>query len=122
MSLPATETLKPASSLELQKISRLPEDFTTAVVSHYCSMEFGGFGVGAKLINNDALNNLVYRLHSNRGTARIVPISSEITINEWFDIIILTPDAVTGTGQLEIDIVPFNEAKRKNTGLGGFRG
>jgi len=113
MSLPAIETLKPASSLELQKISRLPEDFTTAVVAHFCSMEFGGFGVGARIINNDAAANLVYRLHSNRGTARIVPPSSEITINEWFDIIVLTPDAATGTGQLEIDVVPFIEAMRR---------
>jgi len=112
MSLPAIETLKPASSLELLKISRLPEDFTTTVVSHFCSMEFGGYGVGARIINNDTLNNLTYRLHSDRGTARIVPISSEVVINEWFDIIVITPDAVTGTGQLEIDVVPLNEARR----------
>lgn len=113
MSLPSIESLKPASSLELQKISRLPEDFTTAVVAHYCSMEFGGFGVGAKIINNDGVNTLTYRLHSNRGTARIIPVNSEVTILEWFDIIVITPDAVTGAGQLEIDIVPFEEAKRK---------
>ncbi len=110
MSLPEIQRLKPAASLELKKISRLPEDFTTAVIAHFCSMEFGGFGVGAKIINNDSANNITYRLHSNRGTARIVPISSEITINEWFDIIIITPDPVTGSGQLELDIVPFSEA------------
>jgi len=113
MSLPPPETLKPASSLELIKISRLPEDFTTAVVSHFCSMEFMGYGVGARIINNDAAANLVYRLHSNRGTARVVPPSSEVVINEWFDIIILTPDAVTGAGQIEIDVVPFKDARRK---------
>jgi len=76
-------------------------------------MEFGGYAVRAKIINNDALNTITYRLHSNRGTARIVPISSEIIINEWFDIIVITPNAVSGMGQLEIDVVPFNEALKK---------
>jgi len=79
---------------------------------YFCSMEFGGYGVAAKIINNDALNPITYRLHSNRGRARIVPINSEIEINEWFDIIIVTPNAVSGSGQLEIDVVGFKDAKR----------
>jgi len=112
MSLPPIESLKPVASLELHKIAREPEDFTTTEVSHFCSMEFGGFGVAAKIINDDPTNTLTYRLHSNRGRARIVPVNSEIEINEWFDIIIVTPNAVTGTGQLEIDVVPFKDAKR----------
>lgn len=113
MSLPGIERLKPASSLELIKNAREPEDFTTTEVSHFCSMEFKGYGVGAKIINDDALNTITYRLHSNRGRARIVPINSEIEINEWFDIIIITPDGTTGSGQLELDIVSFKDAKRE---------
>jgi len=112
LSLPPIELLKARQSTELRIDSRTPENFTTAVVNHFCSMEFGGWAVGAKIINNDATNTITYRLHSNRGTARIVPVSSEIEINEWFDIITITPNAVTGNGQLEIDIVPFAEAKR----------
>jgi len=112
MSLPGIESLKPASSLDLIKNAREPEDFTTAVIRHMCSMEFGGWGVGAKIINDDAFNTITYRLHSDRGRARIVPVNSDVTINEWFDIIIITPNAATGTGQLEIDVVPFKEAKR----------
>jgi len=110
LSLPPIETLKPESSLEIKRSSRLPENFTTAVVNHFCSMEFGGFGVAAKIVNNDSTNTIAVRLHSNRNTPRIVPINSELVIEEWFDIIIITPDAVTGTGQLELDIVPFDEA------------
>ncbi len=110
MSLPSLRLLKSQQSLDLETETRLPEDFTTAVIAHFCSMEFGGWCVRAKIINNDATNVIIYRLHSDRGTARTVPISSEIEINEWFDIIVITPDPVTGTGQLELDIVPFNEA------------
>lgn len=111
MSLPPIEALKPASSLELKKIPREPIDFTTAEIAFLLSMQFDGWGVGAKIINNDPLATITYRLHSNRGRARIVPLNSEITVTEWFDIIIVTPNAVSGSGQLELDIVPFDEAK-----------
>lgn len=113
MSLPGIELLKPASSLELVKISREPEDFTTAVIRHFCSMEFLGWGVGAKIINNDSIANVVFRLHSDQGRARTVRPSTEVDINEWFDIIIITPDPATGSGQLELDVVPFKEAIKK---------
>lgn len=112
MSLPSLRLLKPQQSLDIETETRLPEDFTTAVVSHFCSMEFGGWCVRALIINNDPTNTITYRLHSNRGTPRIVPVSSQVEINEWFDIITITPDAVTGNGQLELDIVPFDEAKK----------
>jgi len=115
LSLPDLRLLKPQQSLEIETQTRLPEDFTTAVVNHFCSMEFGGWCVRALIINNDATNVITYRLHSNRGTARIVPISSQLEINEWFDIITITPDAVTGSGQLELDIVPFTEALKKRS-------
>lgn len=116
MSLPGIELLKPASSLELRKTSREPEDFTTVVIRHFCSMEFGGWGVGAKIINNDNLNTITYRLHNPRGRARIVPVSSDMDINEWFDIIIVTPNTTTGFGQLELDIVSFQDAKVNQKG------
>lgn len=112
MSLPGIESLKPSSSLELNKNAREPEDFTTAEVRHFCSMEFKGWGVGAKIINDDSLNTVTVRLHSNRGRARIVPINSDLEINEWFDIIIITPNGVSGSGQLELDIVAFLDAKK----------
>jgi len=112
LSLPSTDLLKPRQSTELVVFSSDPIDFTTAAVNIFNSMQRKGWGVAARIINNDAVNTLTYRLHSNRGTARVVPVSSEITINEWFDILILTPNAVTGTGQLEIDYVLFANARR----------
>jgi len=112
VSLPDINVLKPRQSTDLDVKSADPEDFTTAEVAKFMSMQFGGWGVGARIINNDATNVLVYRLHNPRGTARTVPTSSEITINEWFDILILTPDGTTGGGQLELDYVLFNDARR----------
>jgi len=112
MSLPNTDILKPRQSTTLNVKSIEPINFTTAAVNIFNSMQRGGWGVGAKIINNDAINTITYRLHSNRGTARVVPVSSEVSINEWFDILIVTPNAVTGTGQLEIDYVSFEDARR----------
>lgn len=76
-------------------------------------MEFGGWGVGAKITNNDSLNPIDVRLHSDRALPRVVPINSELEINEWFDIIIVTPDSGSGSGQLELDVVPFKEAFKR---------
>jgi len=112
LSLPNIQTLKPAQSTELKRVAIEPQNFTTATVNFFLSMQNGGWGVAAKIINNDAANSCTFRLHSNRGVARIVPPSSEITINEWFDILIIEPDATDGQGQVEIDIVVFQDAKK----------
>jgi len=83
-------------------------------------MEFGGWGVGAKITNDDSLNTVIVRLHSDQGRARIVPINSDLEINEWFDILIVEPNGVSGSGQIEIDIVPFKEAFKNRTNSGTF--
>jgi len=116
LSLPNLEILKPAQSTELNRVPLEPINFTTSNVNFFLSMQRGGWGVAAKIINNDSLKPVTFRLHSNRGTGRIVPISSEVTINEWFDILIVEPDGTSGQGQIEIDIVRFAEAKRKIQG------
>jgi len=93
--------------------SREPENFTTAVLNHSTVLEFAKLCKGAKIINNDATNEVTYRLHSNRGTARFVPVNSEVEIIEWFSDIFIIPDGVTGTGQLEMDLVKFEDARRR---------
>jgi len=114
MSLPQIDFLKPENSLELKRQSRLPENFTTTAIRHFCSMEFGGYGVAAKVVNNDSTNTLSVILHNPGNTARIIPVNSELIITEWFDIIIITPDGTTGSGQLELDIVLFPDTRAKN--------
>jgi len=112
MSLPSLELLKPESSLELKRQSRLPEAFTTANINHFCSMEFGGYGIHARIINTDALASCTVRLHNPGNIARVIPPSSELIIDEWFDIIRIEPNGVSGAGQLELDIVLFKDATK----------
>jgi len=92
--------------------AREPEDFTTAALNHSTALEFAKVCKKAKIINNDAINQIVFRVHSNRGTARTVPPNTEITINEWFSDLFIVPDAVTGAGQLEMDLVLIQDARR----------
>jgi len=117
-SLPDLSFLKPRQSTELNVKSANVEDFTTAVLTKLVSMQFGGWGVGAKITNNDGANEVIYRLHTDRGISttrtddRTVPINSSVTINEWFDVLIIIPDATAGTGQLELDYVTFADARK----------
>jgi len=113
MSFVNFDNFRAVSDIEIPFQSRDPEDFTTAVLNHSTVLEFARVCKQAKIINNDAINTITYRLHSNRGTARVVPVSSEITIREWFSDIFITPDNVTGDGQLELDLVKIEDARRR---------
>lgn len=101
-----------ASSLEIPFTTREPESFTTTVLNHSTVLEFGLVCKGARITNDDTIANLTVRLHSNRGAARIVPPSAEITLTEWFSDIFITPNAVSGTGTLELDVVKIKDALR----------
>jgi len=117
-SLPDLSLLKPRQETNLDVKSANIETFTTAVLTKLVSMQFGGWGVGAKITNNDSAAEVIYRLHTDRGISttrpddRFVPINSSVTINEWFDVLIIIPDGTTGAGQLELDYVLFQDARR----------
>jgi len=105
------QNLKSATDDNIPSSNREPQGFTTAAVRHDTILEFGLIGKGARIINTDGTNNLTYRLHSNRGIARIIPPSSEILVREWFNQIHIEPDGTTGSGQLELELAKFKDAK-----------
>jgi len=106
--------LKSASDDLIPSENREPQAFTIVAVRHNTLLEFGKLGKAARIINDDAVNNLIYRLHSRSGIARIVPPASEITIQEWFAEIHVEPDGVTGAGQLELELAFSRDARRGN--------
>lgn len=112
MSSISFQGFKPASSDEIPFEAREPEDFTTAVLNHSCVLEFNRVCKRARIVNEDTVNNLTVRLHSNTGAARVIPPNSDAVINEWFSDIFITPDNVTGNGQLELDLVKIEDARR----------
>jgi len=104
------ENFRAASDINIPFEPRLPENFTTANISHETLLEFAKVCKKARIVNLDATNNLIVRLHSNRGTARTIPPNSDAEIVEWFTLIVIEPDGVTGTGQLELDLVKVEDA------------
>ena len=106
------ETLKSASDDNIPSFLRQAENGTTAVITHQTFYEFGKLGKGARIINNDSLNNLTVKLHDPNGTELIVPPSSELVLNEWFSTIIVTPDGSTGDFQLTIEVANLDEARK----------
>jgi len=104
--------LKSASDDLIPSENREPQAFTTAVVRFNTLIQFGKIGKAARIINDDATNDLVYRLHNPAGIARTIPPASEITINEWFAELHIIPDGTTGTGQVELELAFTRDARR----------
>jgi len=104
--------LRSASDDNIPSENREPVAFTTATIRFNTLIQFGKLGKAARIINDDAVNTLTYRLHNPQAIARIVPASSEITINEWFAELHIIPDGTTGTGQLELELAFSRDARR----------
>jgi len=106
------QTLKSASDDLIPSFLREAENGTTAVISHNSIYEFGLITKGARIINNDAVNNLDIQLHANTGTIIVIPPNSELVIQEWFAVIICTPDGTTGSFQLTLELADLREARK----------
>jgi len=106
------ELLKSASDDLIPSFLRAAENGTTSVIAHNTIYEFGKIGKGARIINNDSLNDLQVQLHTDTATPLIIPPASELSISEWFSTIILTPDGTTGDFQLTIEIADLKEARK----------
>jgi len=106
------QTLKSASDERVPSFLRTPEVGTTSAIRHNTLYEFGLIGKGARIVNNDAINELIVRLHNPNATAQIVPPASEFLVNEWFSEIHCEPDGTTGTFQLTIELASLKEARK----------
>jgi len=106
------ETLKSASDDNIPSFLRSAEVGTTTAIRHNTIYEFGKIGKGARIVNIDAINELTVRLHNPLATAQIVPVSSELLIQEWFAEIHCEPDGTTGSFQLTLELANINEARK----------
>jgi len=106
------QTLKSATDDNIPSFLRTPEVGTTTAIRHNTLYEFGLIGKGARVVNLDATNELIVRLHNPRATAQAVPPASEFIIEEWFSEIHCEPDGTTGTFQLTLEVADLNNAKQ----------
>lgn len=106
--------LKSAQNILISRLNVEPEAFTTSNLIHDYLQEFGMIAIGARIENKDPTNSCTVRLHKSNGTARVIPASTARLINEWFEQIYVEPNASTGTGTLQVELVRPEDAKRRD--------
>lgn len=92
--------------------STLPESVGVAQIRHDTLLEFTKLCKELKITNNDAINSITYRTQSPSSVLRSCPPNSEVTVTEWTSYIEINPDAVTGAGLIEMDLVDSKEARK----------
>jgi len=80
--------------------------------------QFGKICAKLKIVNEDPINNITYRLPSPSAPLRIVPPSSDVTVEEYTYFIELNFDITNITSILELDLVKAGDAKKRDSLVG----
>jgi len=88
-------------------------NFTTTQVRHDFLIENGSYVRAYRVINRDSLNDLSYRQDSATAPAVILEPNSFDEKEGWTSYIEVNPNAVTGLGTLEVDLVTRENAQIK---------
>jgi len=91
-------------------------DFTTAQFFRDFLSEFNSYVRAYRVINRDAIASLFYRQDSKTKTQIELELSSIDNQEGWVSYIEINPNAVSGVGQLEVDLVPREVAEREKNG------
>lgn len=91
----------------------IPFPFTTAILLHDFLQEYNSYVRAYRVINEDAVNTLVYRQDSRTKQAITLDPVSIDNQQGWTSLIEVTPNAGTGVGILEVDLVPREIAELK---------
>jgi hypothetical protein len=100
---------KSASNPLIPFITRV-ETIGIAQIRHDALLEFTLNIKSIKIINNDNLNPITYRTQSPSAILKSVPPNSDETLDEWTSYLEINPNAVTGSGILEMDLVTTQDA------------
>lgn len=85
--------------------------FTTAVLTIDSLTQFQAYIRAFRIVNQDGANVVTYRQGSGSEPVKTVPISSELVADpSWESFLQITPNAVSGTGFVELDLVPRDKA------------
>lgn len=86
--------------------------FTTAVLTIDTLTQYGAYIRSFRIVNNDAANLVNYRTVSTTDTLKTVPPSSALSEQGWESFLQITPNAVTGNGFVELELVSRKDAIR----------
>lgn len=88
-------------------------DFTTAVLTIDFLNRYNSFVRAYRVINSDVLAPLTYRQDGAYVTPTLLDPSSFDEQEGWTSYLQVTPNPVSGVGQLEVDIVTRENAQKK---------
>ncbi len=93
------------------KWDTIPFPFTTAQLRHDFLTEYGSYVLAYRVINRDATNTLTYRQDSTNKQAITLDPATQDNQEGWTSFIEVNPNAVTGVGILEVDLVTRENAE-----------
>jgi len=82
--------------------------------------QFGKIAAKFKIVNEDAVNEMTYRVPSPSAPLRTVPPSSSTTVEEYTHYLEINFNIVNDMSYVELDLVKLSEARgnRKNSLVG----
>lgn len=84
--------------------------FTTAPIQIDSQGTFGALIRKFVIVNNDNLNNLSYQQENLQTPLKTLPVSSERPVTGWEDFIRIVPNAVSGSGYIELELIKMEDA------------
>lgn len=84
--------------------------FTTTVLTIDSLTQYQAYIRAFRIVNNDGAAIVTFRQGGRQEPSKTVPISSEVSSVGWESFIEITPNAVTGSGFIELDLVPRDKA------------
>ncbi len=84
--------------------------FTTSVLTIDTLTQYGAYIHAFRIVNNDAANQIQYRTVSPTDVLKTIPPSTALDDSGWESFVQITPNAVTGTGFIELELVSRENA------------
>lgn len=79
--------------------------FTTAVLTIDALTQYGAYIKSFRIVNNDGTNVINFVQGDASQPTKQVPINSDFIADGWESYVKITPNAVTGSGYIELDLV-----------------
>lgn len=79
--------------------------FTTALLTIDALTQYGAYIKSFRIVNNDGTNVINFIQGGPAQPTKQVPINSDFIADGWESYLQITPNAVTGTGYVELDLV-----------------
>jgi hypothetical protein len=111
MSLVNFEELKSPRDPNIPFLTRVV-NFTTAQLTLDSLQQFGRLIKSFRVANEDVVNTLTIRTKSPSGIAQIIEAATEAANDDWTSFLQITPNGVTGSGLIELELVDPKDAKR----------